>query len=173
MPSFKQFDYTTISDLIIHIRYTSVEGGERLKENAGGSVINYLKNVEELAKNEGLFSVIDIRHDMPDVWHQLKTGSAADLMISDSRLPYFTKAFTGTKIINATLIARLNDSSRSVYPVSIPNKATALVLNKDSSVGLYSGVADGISLNTSFHLSIDQAELAKLEELIILVKYSL
>jgi hypothetical protein len=94
-------------------------------------------------------------------------------MVSDSGLPYFTKLFPGTRIVNVTLIARLNDSSQPEYPVSVPDAATSVALNKDSSTDLYSGVIDGLSLNASFQLSIDQAELAKLEELVILVKFSL
>ena len=31
---FKQFDYNTITDVIIHMRYTSVDGGDKLKTAA-------------------------------------------------------------------------------------------------------------------------------------------
>ena len=31
LPQFRQFDYNTISDVVVHLRYISTEGGERLK----------------------------------------------------------------------------------------------------------------------------------------------
>lgn len=36
---FKQFDYDTISDVIIRLRYTSVDGGDKLKKPASDSVM--------------------------------------------------------------------------------------------------------------------------------------
>src|SRR4030095_2355626 len=142
LPSFRQFDYATISDLIVHVRYTSVEGGQRLKKSAEDSVINYMRNVEELSRNEGLFAVIDIKHDMPDTVHLLKINSAVDLKISDSRLPYFARSFSGKRLIVATLIAHLNDTTQPSYLVTVPDAATTLVLNKEKELGLYTGITD-------------------------------
>ena len=46
LPTFRQFDYHSISDVIIHLRYTACEGGERLKAAANKSVSEWLKNIE-------------------------------------------------------------------------------------------------------------------------------
>ncbi|HAK78015.1 MAG TPA: hypothetical protein DCM71_14170 [Runella sp.] len=73
LPTFRQFDYNTISDAIIHIRYTAIEGGERLGGQARKSVEDFIKSSEDLARNEGLFSIIDLRHDLATEWHKAVT----------------------------------------------------------------------------------------------------
>jgi hypothetical protein len=40
---FKQFDYDTISDVIMQIRYTALDGGDKMKLAAGDSVQAYVK----------------------------------------------------------------------------------------------------------------------------------
>ena len=70
LPSFRQFDYDTISDAVIHLRYMASEGGERLKKAAGDAVLDFIKTTEELGQQEGLFAVIDLQHDLPNEWHQ-------------------------------------------------------------------------------------------------------
>lgn len=70
LPQFCQFDYNTISDVVVHLRYISTEGGEGLKKAASDSATDFMKNVEELGQQEGLFSIIDLQHDLPTEWHK-------------------------------------------------------------------------------------------------------
>ncbi len=50
---FRQFDYDTITDVVLQMRYTAVEGGDKLKKPASDSVLEYIKSVEELSREEG------------------------------------------------------------------------------------------------------------------------
>ncbi|CAN5793626.1 hypothetical protein BH11BAC3_BH11BAC3_12870 [soil metagenome] len=59
LPSFKQFDHDTISDVIIHVKYTSVEGVDRLKSAATDSVSTFMQNIVQVGKEEGLFILIE------------------------------------------------------------------------------------------------------------------
>jgi hypothetical protein len=70
LPTFRQFDYNSISDAVIHIRYTSVEGGEHLGSQAKKSIEDFMKTNEELTKTEGLFSIIDLKYDLATEWHK-------------------------------------------------------------------------------------------------------
>ncbi len=70
LPDFRQFDYDTISDAIVHVRYTANEGGDRMKKAASDTVIDFNKNNEELGQQEGLFSIIDLKHDLSNQWHR-------------------------------------------------------------------------------------------------------
>jgi hypothetical protein len=105
LPSFKQFDYDTISDAIVHIRYTAVEGGDKLKKPAAESVMAYIKSVEELSREEGLFAAFDLKHEFPSEWHKAMnppTGSTERVIILDKlneRLPIFTKGKDAKKIL--------------------------------------------------------------------------
>ncbi len=70
---FRQFDYNTISDVVIHMRYTAREGGAILKNK----VVEALQQaLEEMALGEngkertGLFQVFSAKHEFPSEWHQ-------------------------------------------------------------------------------------------------------
>ncbi|HLN64440.1 MAG TPA: insecticidal toxin protein, partial [Symbiobacteriaceae bacterium] len=68
----RQFDYDTISDVILHIRYTARQGGALLRKGA-------MDNAKDLIKNAGaagsvrLFSV---RHEFPTEWAKFQSGAA-------------------------------------------------------------------------------------------------
>ena len=176
LPTFRQFDYNTISDVIIHIRYTSAEGGGRLKEYAAANVNGYIRNIQELSKDEGLFLLIDLKRDMPNEWHSLtkipsaNAVSTVSLKIENSRLPLFTRSFTRT-IESVVFIARHKDpaSAENIIQVALPQTT----LHKDEKLHLFLGEAPDLNFDAPFDLSIDKTELQKIDEFIILVKYSL
>ena len=69
LPSeFRQFNYDTISDVILHIRYTAREGGKPLKTSA-------VKNIDGLVKNAaaaGSVRLFSVRHEFPTEWAKFK-----------------------------------------------------------------------------------------------------
>ena len=52
-----------MTDVIIHIHYTSFNGGDKLKVPASGSVIDYIKNVQNLGQHDGLFTAFDLKNE--------------------------------------------------------------------------------------------------------------
>ena len=60
----RQFDYNTISDVILHIRYTAREGGGLLRN---GAVANPRTQVED-AQAAGSVRLFSIRHEFPTEW---------------------------------------------------------------------------------------------------------
>jgi len=88
----RQFDYTTISDVIIHMRYTARQAGQPMKTAA-------LTNITEqmaMAGAMGTAQLFSIRHEFPSEWAKLKTipgGGAGTLTLSlaDVRYPFWTK----------------------------------------------------------------------------------
>ena len=99
LPSFRQFDYHTISDVVMHLRYTADEGGDYLKKAAGAAVQEFLGKNEELGRQEGLFALIDLKHDLPNEWHRAmqEKDTDTDRVLSISNvsdfLPYFSKVY--------------------------------------------------------------------------------
>jgi hypothetical protein len=65
------FDYDTISDVILHIRYTAREGGARLRDAAMG----HLKSAIEEGMAAGMARLFSIRHEFPAEWQRFKTLS--------------------------------------------------------------------------------------------------
>jgi hypothetical protein len=63
-----QFDYDTISDVILHVRYTARDGGEPLKS---GSIKN-LQTLIDNAQNVGWVRLFSVRHEFPTEWAKFK-----------------------------------------------------------------------------------------------------
>ncbi|NJO78496.1 MAG: hypothetical protein HC827_08185 [Cyanobacteria bacterium RM1_2_2] len=95
---FYQFDYQTISDVIIHLRYTSCEGGATLKTAAIDHLMDYVKNASELSKREGLFRMLSLKHEFPDEWYRFlhpEPGVTNQVFVLGSlkeRLPFFANS---------------------------------------------------------------------------------
>jgi hypothetical protein len=62
---FRQLDYDTISDVVLHLRYTAREGGTTLKDAAIANLRTSF--APEGVKLERLFS---LRHEFPNQWHR-------------------------------------------------------------------------------------------------------
>jgi hypothetical protein len=94
---FRPFDYRTISDVILHVRYTAREGGETLRDAATKKLADALKAMEVDRGREGLFRGFSGRHDFPDAWHafaHMPDGQVGNnvltLPITANRFPAFT-----------------------------------------------------------------------------------
>jgi len=172
LPTFRQFEYHSISDAIIHLRYTASEGGERLKSAATKSLSKQLANIEQELNETGLNVVLNMKHDLSNEWHLLKKDGAIPLKIDKSRLPYMAQAIAKTKIEQVMFIAQVKDKP-STFSINIEGDPTNLAKINDE-WKLCKGVVDqGISLDTPFTLSVDPNDLSKLEELMLVVKYSI
>jgi hypothetical protein len=91
----------------MHIRYTALDGGDKLKKPASDTVKDYIKSVEDLSSNEGLFAVFDLQHDFPNEWYKAMRPPAdatERVLALDNlfeRLPIFTKGRKADKILAA------------------------------------------------------------------------
>ncbi len=163
-----QYNYETISDVILHIKYTAREGGSTLRGLAETDLKDRLAEIKQELDQEGLHVAINMKHDMPNEWHLLKKNGAIDLKIDKSRLPYMAQTIAAA-IENIMFIAKVKDNPAS-YSIDIDDDTT--LLSRVDQWELCRGNNTNIVLDTSFELSIAPAQLNKLEELIMVVKYS-
>jgi hypothetical protein len=97
----RQFDYSTISDVIMQVRYTSVDGGDTLRSTVVESVKDRLNSVEDLARDEGVFAILDLKHDFATEWSRFSNAATtlADRKMSlgavIDRLPYLAANWGG------------------------------------------------------------------------------
>lgn len=92
---YHAFDYDTISDVILHIRYTARQGVEPTK------VRNALKDLFEQANHAGLSLLLSLRHDFPTEWSAFVNGTGNfTATIRKDYFPYFAQ---GKKITNIGL----------------------------------------------------------------------
>ena len=69
---FRQFDYETISDVILHLRYTAREGGALLKTSAESELTETLRDLvlpsleaRPNGEREGLLQLVSLAADHP------------------------------------------------------------------------------------------------------------
>ncbi|HWW37829.1 hypothetical protein, partial [Pedobacter sp.] len=164
----RQFDYNTIADVIVHIKYTSREGGSSLKNLANASLKDRLDVIRQQLSKEGLHVAVNVKHDLPNQWNLLKTAGHVDLTIDSMRLPYMAQMLNPV-IEEVMFVAKVTGNPAS-YAVQVD--AAPLNMARVDAWKLCQETSTSITLGTSFNLAISAAPLKNLEELILVVKYS-
>lgn len=99
--TFRQFDYATISDVVLHLRYTARDGGEPLRTAASESIRSALtslvlgsQDARPSGGREGLLHRISLREELPDRLHQFlhpapeQLGQSVTVAIERGHLPH-------------------------------------------------------------------------------------
>jgi len=160
LPSeIRQFDYNTISDVIIHLKYTAKEGGELLKLD----VIKELKKIKEGLSQEKFHVTINMKHDLPNEWLLLKQNGIANLVIDKSRLPYMAQTLDAG--IESVMFVAKNKTD-SIPAIKIDT--VDIDLSTIDEINLYTGVNSNINIALETPFNIESPDL---EELIMVVKY--
>jgi hypothetical protein len=107
---YRQFDYDTISDIVLHLSYTARDGGEPLKLAAKQSLQEGLNRLlDELATNDtGLQRLFSLEREFPNQLHSVLAENVyqATFEIGDKHLPrYVYRRELDTQ--EATLMLRL------------------------------------------------------------------
>lgn len=167
LPAFRQFDYRTIADVVVHLKYTSCEGGERIKAAAIKSVSKQLGSMEQALNETGLQLALNMKHDMPGEWSLLKKLGTVDLRIDRNRLPYLAQTLSPV-VENVKFVVKVKGNPAS-FTVSVDDNAAAL--NRIDEWKVCHGDNSDIRLGEPFALSIDPASLPNVEELMLVVNY--
>ncbi|KAI9771436.1 MAG: hypothetical protein M1840_002056 [Geoglossum simile] len=99
--TFRQFDYETITDVIIHLQYTSLDGGNTLGQAASGYVQDYISHIVDVSDTEGLYAIFDVPRDFPAEWEAFKSGPSPRVLTLNNineRLPVYAKSTPPDKI---------------------------------------------------------------------------
>lgn len=93
----RQFDYSTISDVILHINYTAREDAGLFREKVVAYLKDFLTNAAELS-TQPLMRMFSIRHEFSTDWHKFlhpTGGEDADqtlnINLDKDHFPFFTK----------------------------------------------------------------------------------
>lgn len=165
----KQFDYATISDVIVHVKYTAREGGSSLKTLANAILKDQLAAMKQALSEEGLHVAINLKNDQPNEWYLLKTNNTVDLTIDKSRLPYMVQAFDTAAIESVMFVANVKGNPAS-YSLNVDG--AVLNLSRIDELKLCTGINSTIELGTAFTVFGAGADIAKLDGLLMVVKYS-
>lgn len=86
LPEFRAFDYNTISDVIMHLRYTSIAGGNNASQSMD----------KRGGKGDELYASFDLRNEFASGWQQLVSGGDMTLSNLKGRLPWWTTKYDMT-----------------------------------------------------------------------------
>ena len=119
----RSFDYSTISDAILHIRFTARAGVSR------NLVTQYLNDtVFTLNAPTGLASLIDVRSEYPAEWARFTAGGTLDVRVGKERFPYLVQNVVG-KSIRITSIDAIAANSVARHGVGDAAAATTAFTN--------------------------------------------
>jgi hypothetical protein len=88
----RQFDFDTITDVILHVRYTAREGGDLLKVAA----IQNLQTQINRAQTIGSACLFSIRHDFPSEWAKFQSTSKLSIALTQELYPFWAQGIVGT-----------------------------------------------------------------------------
>ena len=92
----RQFDYSTISDVILHLNYRARENGGLFKENAVTYIKDFIMNAAKLA-DQPLMRMFSMKHEFSTEWHKFinpdveEGEQVLDITIGKERMPFFTQ----------------------------------------------------------------------------------
>ena len=96
---FPAFDHDTISDVVLHVRYTAREGGERLREQARKELSAAVDAAVQSAEQQGLARSFSLRHEFPSDWHRFLNPPAGlvgdqtmQVSIDKTRFPFLLQS---------------------------------------------------------------------------------
>jgi hypothetical protein len=140
----RQFDFDTISDVILHLRYTAREGGQQLK---AASTKN-LQNLINKAQTVGSVRLFSVRHEFPSEWARFRSvdfsagalTAGMTLTLLPEHYPFWSQGIVGTAPVKAMeLFAELlpPDTSASVnlYRAADKSGPKADSITKNPSLG--------------------------------------
>jgi hypothetical protein len=133
------FDYTTISDVILHIRYTARVAGDPL----GIQATKELQTMLNVAGQSGQALMFCLRYDFPTEWAAFVNGTG-DFQVTLSK-QYFPYAVQGAKTITVDAVTLYAGSAETVMSAS-PQTANTPAALQNLSQGL-SGPAGQVSLD--------------------------
>lgn len=162
-----QFNYDTIADVVLHLSYTAREGGSSLRTLAETDLTDRLNAIQQELSQTGLHTTINFKHEMPNEWHLLKTNGTAEVILDNSRLPYLAQAMAAT--IEKVILLAKADGNPANLPIDIDTVQVNLA--RIDAWKTCKGETTAISLDTAFTIALTPANLGKLQDLTLVIKY--
>jgi hypothetical protein len=134
LPPIPSFDYSTITDVILHVRYTARDGGQALAGPATDATRKLLKS-----GGAPQYLLLSLRHDFPAQWYAFTSGGGTQFttVLPRSYFPYTTQgaalgniamtlysaAGQATAPVPATMASDLNTTGDATLSFTADGKA--------------------------------------------------
>jgi Tc toxin complex TcA C-terminal TcB-binding domain len=114
LPSkLRSFDYSAISDVIVHLRYTARQGGKEL----GDTAVSELEAAMTAVASSQLAMLFSLRYDFPTEWAVFTSGNAS--LVVELRKEYFPYLAQGRTVTVAPTL-ELYSGTTSLAQLTVP-----------------------------------------------------
>jgi len=117
----RQFDYSTISDVILHLNYSARENGGQFKNKAGDYIKKFIMSEAELElADPPLMRMFSMKHEFSTEWHKfLHPGveggeQVLNITIGKERMPFFTQ-HRKIEVDNIDILARTTKNGHRYF----------------------------------------------------------
>ena len=152
----RQFDFDTIADVILHVRYTAREGGDLLKSDA----VKNLQTLINSAQTVGSVRLFSVRHEFPTEWARFRnvtidgTTPTAGLTLTllPQHYPFWAQDIVGSKPVKSVelfveMLPTDTTTTVNLYDTADKTSGHNDTLNQNPSLGnLLSGNLVNIAL---------------------------
>lgn len=194
--ALRPFDYSTITDVILHVKYTARDGGSLLRRPAQESLIDEVNAIG--ASNSGLNRLFSLKQEFPTEWYRLAKAASTDdprieeFAISLRRFPF---VFAGESMqLTISALALFAVPTKSVKtPALLPNtlqvfapgSTTTLSPTAETSIGPLRGRTFSVNSvgvaekdeDAKWKLALPSADVAKfqadVDDILIICEYQL
>lgn len=172
--SLRTFDYSTISDVVFHLRYTARDGGGGFRSAVQSNLRSGLNQMILKTGRTGLFHAIDLRRDHPDLWYRLVSTGSASFTLDRDWLPYFISSQgVNLQLVSLRLLAKF--ASGTGTP-TLDWNGTNVPFNPVSGdlVGFSVGAApSGMAFGNPIALSMNPVARQRIHELLLIINYNI
>jgi peptidoglycan hydrolase-like protein with peptidoglycan-binding domain len=128
---FRQFDYSTIADVVLHVRYTARDGGSAFASTVASAVKTQLNAITLAGNRKGLYRMFSARHEYGTNWARfLNPGTGKDQVLTiempPDRFPFFASGMD-IKVGGIDVLAHTADAGDYTLVITVPNGATQTV----------------------------------------------
>ena len=115
----RAFDYSSISDVILHIRYTAREAGGSLGQTATKELLKVFAD----AGRSPQALILNLKHDFPTEWAAFVDGAGASRFTAKLNSDFFPYYVQNMSLINVVGAVRLfcNDDKSGLAQISLPS----------------------------------------------------
>ncbi len=166
-PDLAQFDYSTISDVLIQVNYTARDGGQAYRIAVEERLESSLNSL--ITSDEGFPMLISMKNQFPDTWARMlqadtTVSQTIEFTIESTDLPYFLRNRVDT-IKSLKLLIMPNDTGLDFTKKSVVLNSETVEFANDPGIGVPAAIfTAGIELGEQ-SLQLTPAVLQRLEDI--------
>ncbi|HEY7415356.1 MAG TPA: hypothetical protein VH593_09200, partial [Ktedonobacteraceae bacterium] len=137
---YPQFDYSTITDVVLHLRYTARDGGSAFADVVRGAVKAQLNAFALAESRKGLYRLFSARQDYGTAWARfLNPGTSNDQVLNiptpPERFPFYTYGLD-LKVATIDVLAKTSDAGDYTLVITPPGgSTTSVTFSADPTLG--------------------------------------